>query len=64
MVRAGYPVTLLTHWQSIFSHGTGAGLDGLEMLLERIDRVFGTDVRWQTCLELAQDCVRAEAPPK
>lgn len=48
------PVTLLTHWQSIFSDGTCAGLGGLERLLKRLHKQYGSDLLWTSCDELAR----------
>lgn len=50
----GCPATLLTHWQSLYSDGTYAGLWGLELLLRRLRRHYGTTLEWVTCSELAQ----------
>jgi hypothetical protein len=47
------PVILLTHWQSIYSDGTSAGLWGLEFLLERLRKRYGQNLAWLTCNELA-----------
>lgn len=51
---AGKPVTLLTHWQSLFSAGREIGLDGLNTLVERIHRVFGSSMEWLTLEEMAE----------
>ena len=60
VVRAQAPVTLLTHWQSIFSDGTHAGLWGLEYLLKRLKKVYGNRLVWTTCSELAAKAVSKE----
>ena len=52
------PVTILTHWQSLFSDGSYAGLRGLAMLLKRLRQVYGGDVRWTRCSELAAQAAR------
>jgi hypothetical protein len=52
------PVTILTHWQSLYSDGTCAGLWGLERLLKRLRKTFGGELRWTTCSELAQQAER------
>jgi hypothetical protein len=54
LVENGYPVVLLTHWQSLFYLGTGLGLEGLDALAERIRKVFGNRLEWVTCLEMAR----------
>ena len=52
------PVVILTHWQSLFSDGTVAGLWGLEKLLGRLDERFGSELVWMTCSELARRAAR------
>ncbi len=54
LVESGHPVTLLTHWQSLYTQGTALGLEGLCALAERIGKVFGSRVQWVTCSELAR----------
>jgi hypothetical protein len=54
LVEWGCPVVLLTHWQSLYTQGTGLGLEGLRSLVERIRKVFGTRLEWITCSELAR----------
>lgn len=54
IIAAGCPVTLLTHWQSLYSEGTCAGLEGLELLLSRLDQRYGEELQWCTCSELAK----------
>lgn len=54
VIRAQAPVAILTHWQSMFSDGTGVGLWGLERLLKRLERVYGARLTWTTCSELAR----------
>ena len=53
----GYPLIMLTHWQSLFAEGRNAGLDGLEELLVRIERIFGDRVEWATLSEMARSAV-------
>ncbi|MHC4562031.1 MAG: hypothetical protein ACYS8X_04570 [Planctomycetota bacterium] len=48
------PVTLLTHWQSLFSNGRMAGLWGLELLLERMSKHVVDEIEWMRCSELAK----------
>jgi len=54
LVEWGAPVVLLSHWQSLFTQGSGLGLEGLRTLVERIRKVFGTRLEWITCSELAR----------
>ncbi len=62
LIESGYPVVLVTHWQSLYSHGTGLGLEGLRHLVTRIQKVFGKDVEWIKCSELARRYVEKTAP--
>lgn len=57
LIDSGYPVVLLTHWQSLYTQGTGLGLEGLQSLAERIQKVFGKNVEWIRCSELARRSV-------
>jgi len=54
----GCPMVIVTHWQSLFSDGAAAGLAGLERLLARIEKVFGRDVAWVKCSQLAAMAAR------
>lgn len=49
----GSPLAFHTHWQSLFSNGSGAGLAAMGRLIERINRVWGERVRWTSARELA-----------
>jgi hypothetical protein len=53
VVREGVPVLLWTHWQSLFSDGTYAGLWGLGKLLDRLQKQYGAELAWASCSELA-----------
>ena len=57
LIAGDFPVILLTHWQSLFTQGTGLGLEGLQTLVERIQKVFGNTIEWVTCSERAQRLV-------
>ena len=59
LIDGGYPVILLTHWQSLYHRGTGLGLEGLVTLLERIQRVFGADLEWVPLTEMARSALPA-----
>ncbi len=63
LVDENYPVTILTHWQSLFSNGSMAGLWGLELLLQRLKRTFGDSVAWVRLSELAGKA-RPQPPAK
>jgi hypothetical protein len=58
LIESNYPVILLTHWQSLYTQGTGLGLEGLSALAERIRIVFGNDVEWVSCSERARRFVK------
>jgi len=61
LIESGHPVVLVTHWQSLYTQGTGLGLEGLGVLAERIQKVFGNSIEWVSCSELAR---RHVAPTK
>jgi hypothetical protein len=44
----------VTHWQSLYTQGTGLGLDGLGALAERIQKVFGNTIEWVSITEMAR----------
>jgi hypothetical protein len=50
----GEPMVFHTHWQSLWSNGTGAGLAALEEVFDRINRTWGEQVRWMSARELAE----------
>ena len=54
LIDTGFPVVIVTHWQSLYTQGTGLGLEGLSILAERIQKVFGTSFEWVTCFEMAR----------
>ena len=49
----GSPLSFHTHWQSLFSNGSGTGLAAMGRLIERINGVWGERVRWTSARELA-----------
>lgn len=51
---AGEPLVMVTHWQSLFSDGRTIGLDGLETLLQRVQKTFGNHVEWMNFEEISQ----------
>jgi hypothetical protein len=61
LISGGYPVMLLTHWQSLYTQGTGLGLEGLQTLMERIQKVFGNTFEWVTCSERAKRLVERQS---
>jgi len=63
LIDSGYPVVLVTHWQSLYTQGTGLGLEGLATLAERIRNVFGNSLEWVSCSERAKRFVAATRVP-
>lgn len=61
LMDSGYPVVIVSHWQSLYTQGTGLGLEGLAALAERIQKVFGSNLEWVTCSELARRYADAQA---
>jgi len=53
-VRSGSYVTIVTHWQSLYSNGSRYGLKGLGELVSRINKLLGERILWMRCTELAQ----------
>ncbi len=62
LLESGHPVVLVTHWQSLYTQGTGLGLEGLAALAERIQKVFGKNLEWVMCSELARRYVETTRP--
>jgi len=61
LMDSGHPVVIVSHWQSLYTQGTGLGLEGLVALAERIQKVFGSSLEWVTCSELARRYADAQA---
>ena len=55
LFRAGTPIVMLAHWQSLFSNGRKTGLRVLDEVGRRVQAAWGSRVRWVTCFELAQE---------
>ena len=55
LYEQGLPITLITHWQSLYSDGREIGLKGLETLAKRINQIFGKQVEWMSFAELADN---------
>ena len=54
LMDKGFPVVIVTHWQSLFTQGTELGLQGLAALAERMKKVFTTGIEWVSCYEMAK----------
>ena len=55
--NGGHPV-ILTHWQSLFSNGTKAGLRALEVALERIKKHLSDRVEFASYDEILDLAIR------
>ena len=53
LVAAGSGITLLSHWQSVYSQGRLTGLRALEETARRLSEAYGSSVAWRSCSELA-----------
>jgi hypothetical protein len=60
LIDSGHPVVIVTHWQSLFTQGTELGLEGLTTLVERIQKVFGSNFEWVKCSEMARRYVETQ----
>lgn len=54
LIESGFPVVIVTHWQSLYTQGTELGLEGLNVLADRIKKVFGSTFEWVPCSEMAR----------
>lgn len=61
LIESGFPVVIVTHWQSLYTQGTELGLEGLTVLAERIQKVFGSTFEWVTCSEMARRYAESQA---
>ena len=57
----GLPIILISHWQRLFSDGKKTGLEGLDVLTKRINRVFGRQIEWKTFEEIMSNCIKNQA---
>jgi hypothetical protein len=60
LFRAGTPIVFHTHWQSLFSNGRRTGLRALAEVGRRVRAVWGPDVQWMKCSELAAQMAAGE----
>ncbi|HOX39714.1 MAG TPA: hypothetical protein PL033_17160 [Candidatus Brocadiia bacterium] len=61
LAKSGCPITFHTHWQSINSGGSRAGLAGLRDLFGRINKHMSDRYRWAKCSELARQVAEGKA---
>lgn len=52
-VNSGSCVTIVTHWQSLYSNGSRYGLRGLDKLVSRINESLNNRVLWMRCTEIS-----------
>ncbi len=52
-VLSGSYVTVVTHWQSLYSNGSRYGLKGLDELVSRINLQLQDKILWMKCSEIA-----------
>jgi len=57
----GSPLMFHTHWQSLFSNGSGAGLRAMGQLFDRINHTWGERIRWTPARDLALYAAAREA---
>jgi len=64
LIDSGHSVVLVTHWQLLYTQGTGLGLglEGLATLAERIQEVCGSSLEWVSCSEPARRYVASAKP--
>jgi len=53
LVEAGQPIVLVTHWQSLFSDGGGAGLDILVDFVRKLNSAYAGRMQWVKTSEVA-----------
>jgi len=61
LVESGSFVGLLAHWQSLYSNGTEVGVEVLQRVLARINRLLGRRVAWMKCSEMTRYYAAAKA---
>jgi hypothetical protein len=62
LFRAGTPVVMLAHWQSLLSNGRKTGLRVLDEVGRRVHTAWGSRAQWVTCFELAQQIAAGKTP--
>ena len=58
MVADGRPLVFATHWQSLYGNGSLAGLHGLQILIERIERIV-QGAEWMKLSTIADLAIQA-----
>ncbi len=52
-VQCGSYITIMTHWQSLYSNGSRYGLRGIDELVTRINLNLSDKILWMRCSEIA-----------
>lgn len=52
LVSSGSHVTIVTHWQALYSNGSRYGLEALDKFVRRINSRLGDKVLWMTCVDI------------
>ena len=60
LYEQGLPIILISHWQRLYSDGRLTGLNGLDFLVQRINRIFGRQVEWMTFQEIAAESMKGK----
>jgi hypothetical protein len=54
LVDSGSFVAILSHWQSLYSNGSEAGIAILDRVFRRVRRLLGRRIVWMKCSEMAR----------
>jgi hypothetical protein len=60
LFHAGTPIVFHTHWQSLYSNGRRTGLKALAEVARRAKSLWGKEIEWVTCRELARRVAAGE----
>lgn len=60
MIRNGSPAMFVTHWQGLFSNGSGKGLEAMRQVVARIDEHYGDKIEWVKASQMVQRQLAAE----
>lgn len=58
---AGTPIVWHTHWQSLYSNGRATGLRALDEICRRVSALWGDQINWMKCSELAAAIANSNA---
>ena len=60
LIDAGQPVTMVTHWQSLFGNGHAVGLEVLIELVKHVNRHLADRIEWTTPSAIAKMALAGE----